>query len=343
MAHDLNIAMIGHGMMGTWHSEALRNHPGCVLHTLVGKTDEPARAFAAAYGYRQVSTDWTATLADPVIDAVIIASPSEDHASMAQAAIAAGKPVLVEIPLAMTLEACAFLVDAAEHASVPLAVCHPMRFRACREALVARVRDGDERVVQVQGRFFIHRLVNIGATGLRRDWTDNILWHHATHLVDFGLFLAGGGDPSTAARRIRRVSGAMPSVNPRTGIPMEIAITVELGDDCTILASGSYHARERIYEMMAVTDRDSYRVDEIGGTMTTSAGTAPIETEQSNAWLVARDFVDALREARLPFVTGRSVLPAMQVLQQVQDEWDARHGARDLPGRYCKQFAPVQP
>lgn len=335
MTSAVNVCVVGHGMMGTWHSEALRDHPGCVLYTLVGKSVEAARSFAASYGYCRVTDDFAA-VADPAVDAVILTSPSEDHAWMALATIAAGKPVLVEIPLAMTLTACERLVEAAEAKGVPLAVCHPMRFRVCRDALVARLRAGEERLLQVQGRFYIHRLVNIGATGLKREWTDNILWHHAAHLVDFGLFLAGGGDPE--AVRIRRVESVMPSASAATKIPMELAIAVETEDGAAILASGSYHARERIYETMAVTDRDSYRVDEIAAAMTTGAGTETIEPERLNAWRVARDFVDSVRAGWPPFVTGRSVLPAMRVLETVQAQWDARYGTGDLPGRPREQF-----
>ncbi|MCF3948115.1 Gfo/Idh/MocA family oxidoreductase [Acidiphilium sp. AL] len=335
----INICMIGHGMMGTWHSEALRDHSDCVLHTIAGKDQEEVQGFARRFGYRSASTDFAASIADPAIDAVIVASPSEDHARMTKAAIEARKPVLVEIPLAMTLESCENLVLAAEDAGVTLAVCHPMRFRACRVPLIARVAACEERVLHVHGRFFIHRLVNIGATGIRRTWTDNILWHHTTHLVDFGLFVAGGGDPHAAERRIRRVEGFMPDIDSQTGIPMEIAVIIETKDGCTIAATGSYHARERIYEMMTVTGRDSYRVDEIAATMTTGGGTQAIETEQENAWRVARDFVDALRENRSPFVTGRSVLPAMRVLDRVQQDWDTRYGARSLPGRPLDSFA----
>jgi 2-hydroxy-4-carboxymuconate semialdehyde hemiacetal dehydrogenase len=45
------------------------------------------------------------------------------------------------------------------------------------------------------------------------------------------------------------------------------------------------------------------------------------------------DFLDAVRTGRQPVASGPSVLPAMAVLQQVQDQWDAKHGAQAIPGR----------
>jgi 2-hydroxy-4-carboxymuconate semialdehyde hemiacetal dehydrogenase len=82
-----------------------------------------------------------------------------------------------------------------------------------------------------------------------------------------------------------------------------------------------------------VTDRDSYRVDELRSTLTTSEGERPIPTEQENAELIAPDFVAAVEEGREPAVPGWSVLPAMRVLHRVQQDWDERHGAQALPGR----------
>lgn len=125
----------------------------------------------------------------------------------------------------------------------------------------------------------------------------------------------------------------MPALDPHTGIPMEIALTVETHLDQIILATGSYYGRERIYDTHVVTDCDSYRIDENRNTLSTGDGTVEIATERENAWLIARDFVDALREGREPLVPGWSVLPTMRVLQQGQDQWDAVHGRQVLPGR----------
>jgi 2-hydroxy-4-carboxymuconate semialdehyde hemiacetal dehydrogenase len=347
----LNVCMIGHGMMGIWHSEALQRTPDAVLHTVVGRA-RPAPAageseagpatgrpqsstetFAQRYGYKKWTTDLDAALADPEVDVVVIAGPSETHVEMALKAIAAGKHVLVEIPIAMNLEGAEAVVAAARDRGVALGVSHPMRYRAERHEMVRRVREGTERIHSVQGRFFIHRLQNVGATGLQRTWTDNILWHHTTHLVDIGLWTVAGGDMATVEDRIRDVYAAYPAVDPRTGIPMELVLVVETHDDQTILCNGSYYAHHRIYDVLHVTDRDDYHVDELTSLLTTSEGERPIPTEQENAELIAPEFVEAVRDGREPFVPGWSVLPAMRVLHRVQEQWDATHGVQVIPGR----------
>jgi 2-hydroxy-4-carboxymuconate semialdehyde hemiacetal dehydrogenase len=344
----LNVCMVGHGMMGVWHSEALRYLDDAQLHTVVGRPPRPegniaaptagrkpptTEEFAASYGYKKWTTDVGEAFADPEVDVVVIAGPSETHAEMALAALEHGKHVLVEIPIAMNLDGAERVVAAARERGLRLGVVHPMRFRRERLPIVDRVRRGEERVSHAQGRFFIHRLENVGATGLQRTWTDNLLWHHTTHLIDFGLWMVSGGDPTRIEDRIRRVTSVYPPIDARTGIPMELVLVVETDDDQTVVCTGSYYSREYLYDTLAVTDRDSYRVDERRSTLTTGDGERPIASEQENAELIAPDFITAVRDGRDPAVPGWSVLPAMRILHRVQVEWDARHGAQVLPGR----------
>lgn len=345
----VNVCMVGHGMMGIWHSEALKRVPDCQLHTVVGRAPDPAKAkgaapaegrrsasteeFAGHYGYKKWSTNLDEALGDPDVDLVIIAGPSETHADMALRSLEAGKHTLVEIPIAMNLDGAERVVAAAKERGLTLGVSHPMRFRGEHGAVAERVGRGEERVSQTHGRFYIYRLHNVGATGLQRSWTDNILWHHSTHLVDVGLWLVSGGDMSTVDSRVRNVYGYYPAVDARTGIPMEIVIVVQTTDDQSIIVTGSYYASWRIYDVLTVTDRDMYHVNELTSTLTTTDGERAVPSEQENAELIAPDFVRAVAAGREPLVPGWSVLPAMRVLHRVQETWDAKHGKQVLPGR----------
>lgn len=321
----MNVCMVGYGMMGVWHSEALRRGDA-VLHTLVGRRPEAAEAFAARYGYGKWTTSLDDALADPAVDVVILASPSEYHEAQAIACLAAGKHTLIEIPIALTLAGAERVVAAGEASGRVYGLCHPMRFRRERAALRARLVGGEETLRHFAGRFFIHRLENVGSTGYRRSWTDNILWHHFCHFVDLGLFLSGFAP-------IVQVQSQMGLPHPLTGVPMECTVLAEIGADQTVLVHGSYHASFRLYDELIVTDRDTYFYDTVAGTLRTGAGTVKIEGEQATCALVIEDFLAAVRDGRTPLADGPSVLPAMRVLQAAQDAWDARHGARALPGR----------
>jgi 2-hydroxy-4-carboxymuconate semialdehyde hemiacetal dehydrogenase len=234
--------------------------------------------------------------------------------------------VLLEIPIAMSLAGAERVADAAERSGRVLAMSHPMRFQFAATPLLVRLRAGEERMRHMAGRFFIKRLVNVGATGYVRSWIDNILWHHFCHFVDLGLFLSDDG-------AVRRVQSHLGPLNPATGIPMECTVLVETEGDQTILVHGSYHAAYRLYDQLVVTERDTYFCDILAGTVRTGDGTHAVPNEQENAARIPLDFLEAVRDGRAPLVPGRAVLPAMRVLQSVQDDWDRRWGATSLPGR----------
>jgi 2-hydroxy-4-carboxymuconate semialdehyde hemiacetal dehydrogenase len=322
----INICMVGYGMMGVWHSEALRNQPGIVLHTVIGRRADATQEFAARFGYAKWSLSLEDALADSKVDAVILATPSDGHEAQALQCLRAGKHTLIEIPIAMSLQGAERVVAAGKAAGIVYGLSHPMRARPERRALLERLRSGEEVLRHVAGRFFIKRLINIGATGYQRSWTDNILWHHFCHFVDLGMMLFDGAP-------IRRVQSHLGKLHPATGIPMECMVLVETETDQTLLVHGSYHAEYRFYDKLIVTDRDTYFSDILTGTQRTASGTAPMESEQTNAARITLDFIAAIRERRAPLVSGPSVLPAMRVLQAVQDDWDTRYGAQSIPGR----------
>ena len=320
----MNVCVVGHGMMGTWHSDALKT-ADCRLHTLVGRRPEATQEFAEHYGYHKWTTDLREALADDAIDVVILANPSELHAETALMSLASGKHTLVEIPIAMNLADAEQVVQAAQSNGLTLGVVHPKRMQPEIVALRERALAGDENVRHIAGRFFIHRLTNVGVTGYQRSWTDNLLWHHTTHLLDFGLWMLNA--------EVRELYSFMPPVDAKTGTPMEVVLSMNTEADQSLVCTGSYYSRQRIFDALLVTDRDSYHYDSFGDVLTLgSSGQLPASW-QENCARVTRDFVQAVSAGRPPATTGESVLPAMRVLQTAQDRWDKHHGPQSIPGR----------
>ncbi len=111
--------------MGKAHSVALKAvatvfdtglRPICEV--ICATTEAGAAAKAAAFGFKRSTDDWRRVVADPAVEAVIIASPQRTHRDIALAAIAAGKPVFCEKPLGETLEDSEAMTEAAEAAGV---------------------------------------------------------------------------------------------------------------------------------------------------------------------------------------------------------------------------------
>ncbi|HET8880000.1 MAG TPA: Gfo/Idh/MocA family oxidoreductase [Arthrobacter sp.] len=118
----LGVAMIGYAFMGKAHSNAWRNVasyfdvPAFERRVLVGRDAAGVAAAAARYGWAESATDWREVIARDDIQIVDICAPGWMHAEIAIAALAAGKHVLVEKPLANTLAEAEAMAEAAREA-----------------------------------------------------------------------------------------------------------------------------------------------------------------------------------------------------------------------------------
>ena len=134
----LRVGLIGTGFMGRTHAFGLAAAPrvfdlpfGIELHTVADRSEELAAEAARALGILRWTGDWRSLVADPGIDVVDITAPNALHREMALAAIAAGKHVYCEKPLAPRAADAREMAEAAEAAGVTTQVgfnylCNPM-------------------------------------------------------------------------------------------------------------------------------------------------------------------------------------------------------------------------
>ena len=134
MAKTLRVGMIGYRFMGKAHSNAWRQAPhffplkaDVELHTICGRDAGGVEAARKQFGWEYASTDWREVINSPEIDIVDINTPNDSHAEIAIAACRAGKHVLCEKPLALTVKQCEAMVAAAKKAKVVNMVCHNYR------------------------------------------------------------------------------------------------------------------------------------------------------------------------------------------------------------------------
>jgi predicted dehydrogenase len=135
MADRLNIGLIGAGHFGRYHALKLAGNPRVRMVGLADPNAERARAVAWEAGCPVLSIDELMAAAQ----AVIIAAPAEFHFELASAALRAGLHVLVEKPIAATLEQAAELGALAAAAGLVLQVGHLERFSAAHGALTKRM------------------------------------------------------------------------------------------------------------------------------------------------------------------------------------------------------------
>src|SRR5256885_11633964 len=138
---EVGAAVVGTGLIGAVHVEALRRL-GVQVHGVVGSSHARAAKRAAALSLPPAYESFEAVLADPRVDVVHITSPNHLHFPHAAAALAAGKHVVCEKPLAMTSSESGELVRLAQATRLVNAVNFNLRFYPLCRHLHQLVREG---------------------------------------------------------------------------------------------------------------------------------------------------------------------------------------------------------
>ncbi len=117
----IGIGIVGGGYMGKAHSVAMAAVASVFdtalrprLISICGSSLDSSRRYQAAYGFERAADSWQDLVADPDVEAVVIASPQETHRAIAEAAFAAGKHVLCEKPLGASMDDARAMTEAAE-------------------------------------------------------------------------------------------------------------------------------------------------------------------------------------------------------------------------------------
>lgn len=170
---------------------------------LVSGSQERGAQYARDHGIAAAGTNLAAALADPDIDAVYVSSTNEKHFRQAMAAIAAGKHVLCEKPLAMTLADARTMVAAAEEAGVTFATNHHLRCSGSHRAVRSLIAEGRiGRVLSLRLFHAVHLPEHL------RGWRINdaaagggVIPDITVHDADVARFLLGE-DPETVVAQM---------------------------------------------------------------------------------------------------------------------------------------------
>lgn len=188
------VALIGLGMAATPHVHSLNDLKSLASIAAVYCRDTQAREiFAAHHGLAQVA-DIADILADPTIDAVGLLTPPDTHLDLVRKLCAAGKHVLLEKPLEVSLSRAEALVRTAEEAGVTVAVCLQQRFRKAAQRLATSLAEAKlGRIISVNTRIPLWRPQSYydqpGRGTLARDG-GGVLITQGIHTLDLMLSLA---------------------------------------------------------------------------------------------------------------------------------------------------------
>ncbi|CAH1653723.1 conserved hypothetical protein [Hyphomicrobiales bacterium] len=122
------VAIIGAGFIADYHAQGLASTAEADVAVLVGRRREATERRAHALGIARVETDYRRVLDDRSIDAVVVASPDDTHERIAIDALAAGKSVLLQKPMALNSSQCRAIIAAAGAAAGRLTVSFMHRY-----------------------------------------------------------------------------------------------------------------------------------------------------------------------------------------------------------------------
>jgi predicted dehydrogenase len=139
----LRVGLVGYGFIGPHHLEAIRRTGLAEVTAIATSSGDSARAKAEQAGIPRATGNWRDLVADPDIDVIDVATPTDLHTPVALAALAAGKHVIVDKPLALTSADAARLLAAARRAGVVHAVTFNIRYNVMLQHARARLARGD--------------------------------------------------------------------------------------------------------------------------------------------------------------------------------------------------------
>jgi 2-hydroxy-4-carboxymuconate semialdehyde hemiacetal dehydrogenase len=311
----INVALAGAGAFGIKHLDACRLIPDVKVVSVISRELAKTQEVADQYGIPHVTTELADSLALKEVDAVILCTPTQMHASQTLACLAAGKHVQVEIPLCDRL-ADGEQVVAAAKASGKVAMCgHTRRFNPSHQWIHRRVKAGEFNVQQMDVQTYFFRRSNINALGQPRSWTDHLLWHHAAHTVD--LFAWQAGSPIVKANAIQG------PIHPTLGIAMDMSIQLKAASGAICTLSLSFNNEGPLGTFFRyIGDTGTYiaRYDDLFDGKEQKIDVSKVDVSMNGIELQDREFFAAIREGREPNASVAQVLPCYRVLDSLEKQ-----------------------
>jgi 2-hydroxy-4-carboxymuconate semialdehyde hemiacetal dehydrogenase len=318
MSKTIKVALAGAGAFGIKHLDGIRNIDGVEVVSLISRELDKTREVAAKYGIGHVTTDLADSLALPEVDAVILCTPTQMHASQTIACLQAGKHVQVEIPL------CDVLADGEQALALAqksglVAMCgHTRRFNPSHQWVHNKITAGEFGIQQMDVQTYFFRRTNMNALGQARSWTDHLLWHHAAHTVD--LFAYQCGSPIVQANAIQG------PIHPTLGIAMDMSIQLKAANGAICTLSLSFNNDGPLGTFFRyIGDTGTYlaRYDDLFNGKDEKIDVSQVAVSMNGIELQDREFFAAIREGREPNSSLAQVLPCYQVLHKLEQQLNA--------------------
>ena len=303
------------GAFGSKHLDALAQIEEVEIVAAMATTLDKADRIADKYSISNRFDDYDQMLGLSDLDAVILATPTQIHAEQGLKAMAAGKHVLIEIPMADTLADSEALVAKQKETGLVAMAGHVRRFNPSHQWVHNKIVAGELSVQQMDIQTYFFRRTNMNAKGEPRSWTDHLLWHHACHSIDLFRYQAG--------EEVTDVHAIQGPTHPDLGIAMDMSILMktETGKLCTLSLSFNNNGPLGSY-FRYICDNGTYiaSYDDLYDGHNNQIDVSDVDVSLNGIELIDREFVSAILEDREPNSSLEQCLPAMRIMHEIEQK-----------------------
>ena len=308
-----------YGAFGLKHLDALKNIEGIEVSSVMGPNKAKIESLAKERNIPNARTTLDACISEDNPDAIILATPTQAHAEQAIACMNAGKHVLIEIPMADSLEDSNRVVDKQKETGLTCMAGHVRRFNPSHQWIKNKIEAGELKLQQLDAQTYFFRRTNTNAKGEPRSWTDHLLWHHACHTVDLFQYQTGG--------KAVQAFGLQGPIHPELGIAMDMSIGMKANDGALCTLSLSFNNDGPFGTFFRyICDNGTYlaRYDDLFDGNNNQIDLSNVAVSNNGIELIDREFISAIKEGRRPNGCVTEAISAMETLDKI--ERDLNHG-----------------
>jgi 2-hydroxy-4-carboxymuconate semialdehyde hemiacetal dehydrogenase len=313
----MKVVIAGQGAFGQRHIEACREIPGIEVVSLAGGNPKGTEETAKKYNIPHwTSYNLTESINLPGVEAVILATPTQQHAEQANECMKAGKHVEIEIPMADSLADSEAICATQKQTGLVAMAGHTRRFNPSHQWVHNKVVAGELKLQQLKVETYFFRRTNMNAAGQPRSWVDHLLWHHACHTVDLFQY--------QAQETISEAKGVQGPIHPELGIAMDMGVLLKVpgGAICTLSLSFNNKALQGTF-FRYICDNGTYVAyydDLYEGDVKDEAkiDLSKVAVSMNGIELQDREFFSAIGEKREPNASVHQALSAMRALDTIE-------------------------
>jgi 2-hydroxy-4-carboxymuconate semialdehyde hemiacetal dehydrogenase len=311
----MKIVVAGQGAFGVKHIEAIQKISGISIASLSGGSPDTTAEVARKYAIPHWTTNLDEALAQPGVEAVILATPTQMHAAQTMQCLRAGKHVQVEIPMSDNLADAEKVLALQQETGLIAMAGHTRRFNPSHQWIHKRIQAGELKVQQMDVQTYFFRRTNMNALGKPRSWTDHLLWHHACHTVDLFQYQTG--------QTVSRCHALQGPLHPQLGIAMDMSIGLKVpsGAICTLSLSFNNDGPLGTF-FRYICDNGTYiaRYDDLLDGNQKPIDVSKVDVSMNGIELQDREFFSAIQEGREPNASVQQVLPCMRTLDRLEQD-----------------------